>query len=235
MGKKRNHHVLSLLFMMVVAVMLIPMISSCGKDSAASPTGLNTQLNIINIGPDRFPVYFYIAYQRQSKTPYIYGVPSGYFYVTSLAVPVELRLQTNAIVYSKPDSLKTNCKYSVFLTGLVSDNTDTSIFVTDTATAPALGRGKVRFINGAARTVNVDVVANGTSAFKNVGFLKVSNFLEVPAGIYDFRIYNTGTTSELARLQNVTIQDGRLYTLYSKGVVGRTDSAIFSAAIITNK
>ena len=233
----RRYNVLSLLFFCAVAIMLVPMFSSCGKEGAASPTGLNTQLNIINAGPDRLPLYLFInlTQQNQVTRPYIYGVPSGYFYLTSLLTPLQLRTRKNVTIYTRDTALNVNCKYSLFVTGLLSDNTDTTIFVVDTNAAPGLGRAKVRFINAAARSVNVDVVANGTSAFKNRGFISVSNYLELPAGMYDFKIYAAGTTTVLTDLPNTTVQDGRLYTLYTRGVVGRADSAAFTAAIITNR
>ena len=236
MGLK-GHSVLSLLFLAVIAVMLIPMFSSCGKEGAASPTGLNTQLNIINIRPDGLPLYLFINLTQQNAAtrPYIYGSPSGYFYLTSLQTPIQLRTKKNATVYTRDSALNVNCKYSFFITGLVADKTDTTIFTVDTSSAPALGRAKVRFVNAAARSVNVDIFANGTAAFKNRGFLSVSGYLEIPAGLYDFKIYAAGTSTVLADLPNTTVQDGRLYTLYTRGVVLRTDSAAFVAGIIINR
>ena len=235
MGKKGNHQVLSLLFMAVVAVMLIPMLSSCGKDTAASPQGLNTRLAIINASPDRFPVYFYQNYLIQNKAPFTYNTVPAYFYLTSLITPTQLRLQTNAIIYTKTDSMRTNCTYSMFVTGLVAEKTDTVIFTVDTASAPTLGRGKIRFVNAAAHAVTLDVYANNTKAFGATAFKSVSKFIELPAGVYDFSLYATGTSTLLSHLPNTTIQDGRLYTLYAKGVVGRADSAVFTAAIIINR
>ena len=234
MGIKR-HKVLSLLFLGMVMIMALPLLSSCGKDGAASPTGLNTQLNILNLGPDRYPLNFYINFTKQNKTSYIYASPSGYFYLTSLLTPLQLRTQKNVTTYTRDTALNTNCKYSLFVTGLLADNTDTTIFTVDTATTPALGRAKVRFINAAARSVNVDVFANGTSAFKNRGFISVSSYIEIPAGVYDFKVYAAGTSTVLTDLPNTTVQDGRLYTLYTRGVVGRTDSATFTAVIMTNR
>ncbi|MES2279256.1 MAG: DUF4397 domain-containing protein [Bacteroidota bacterium] len=232
---KNNQGILSVLLIIVAAVMAIPMLSSCGKDSAASPTGLNTQLNIINVGPDVLPVDLYINLRKQNTKSYIYSVPSGYIYLASLATPLQIRTLNNETIVSKDTALSINTRYSVFITGLVSDNTRSAIFVADTSAIPTLGRGKVRFINASARTVNVDVYANGTAAFKNQGFKAVSKFLELPAGIYDFKVYAANTTTILSDLPNTTIQDGRLYTLYTRGVVGRTDSAAFAAAMITNR
>jgi hypothetical protein len=236
-GVKLGHSVLSVLFFMVAAVMVVPMFSSCGKESAAaSATGLNTQLNIINIGPDVLPVDLYINQRQQGTKSYKYGIPSGYIYLASQELPLQIRThQTNEIIISKDTALRVNTRYSVFITGLVSENTRSAIFVVDTDAAPTLGRGKVRFINGAAHTVNVDVSANGVIAFKNQGFKAVSKYVELPAGIYDLKVYLANTSTILTELKNTTIQDGRLYTLYTQGVSGRTDTASFAAGVITNR
>ena len=239
MGMKLRYNVLSILFIVVAAVIVIPFVSSCNKESAnASPTGLNTQLNIIHLCPDLLkPVDLFINLRQQNARSYVYGTPSGYLYLNSLATPLEIRsAQTNLILFSKGDTaLRQNTRYTVFITGLVAENTRTSIFVTDTDAAPRQGNGKVRFINASARTVNVDVVANGVTAFSNKGFKAVTKYLELPSGIYDFKIYQSGTSTVLTDFANTTIQDGRLYTLYTKGVVGRADSAAFGAGIITNR
>ncbi|QKJ31695.1 DUF4397 domain-containing protein [Mucilaginibacter mali] len=235
MGIKNNNRVLSALVILMAVVMVIPMLSSCGKENAASLTGLNTQLNIINVGPDTYPLDLFIALRQQNTKHYTYANPSGYIYLASLATPLQIRNYKNETIFSKDTALRVNTRYSIFITGLLSDNTRTTIFVTDTDSAPGLGRGKLRFINASARTVNVDIYANGTLAFKNQGFKAVTTYQELPAGIYDLKVCQANTTTVLTDLPKTTIQDGRLYTLYTKGVVGRTDSAAFGSAMIINR
>jgi len=234
-GIKYRIGVLSGLFLMMTMGMIAALLTSCGKESNASPTGLNTQLNVINIGPDLYPVDLYIANRKQNSRSYVYGVPSGYVYLQSLETPLQIRNYLNSTIFEKDTALVTNCKYTLFLTGLLSENTRRNIFVADTDAIPTIGRAKVRFINASARTVNLDVYANGTLAYLNAGFVSVSKYLEMPAGVYDFKIYATGTSTVYADLPNTTVQDGRLYTLYTRGVVGRTDSAAFTASMITNR
>jgi hypothetical protein len=235
MRAQKKPAILSVLISVTGMVLVISLIMSCGKENNASPAGLNTRLNIINVSPDVFPVDFYIALRKQNTRPYIYSSPSGYLYLSTLATPLQIRTLSNTTIFSRTIPLTTNCSYSVFITGLVGDKTDTAFLVTDTDAVPAKGRGKVRFINASARPVNIDLYANGTPAFQKQGFLSVSKYLELPAGIYDFKLYNTGTTTILKDMTNITIQDGRLYTLYSYGIAGRTDSAAFNANVITNR
>lgn len=232
---KLRHNILTMLMAGMVAVMLVPMFSSCGKEGAASPQGLNTQLNIINVSPDILPVEYYIGLRKYSTRSYHYAIPSEYFYMSTQETPIQLRTLANRTIFNRTIPFATNCKYTLFVTGLVADKTDTTFLVADTSGLPTLGRAKVRFINASARTVNVDLFANGTIAFKNQGFKAITNYLELPAGIYDFKIYATGTTTAYASLTNTTVQDGRLYTIYTRGVVGRTDTAAFAASIITNR
>lgn len=235
MNAQKKSPILSILLSVIAMVLVISMIVSCGKENNASPAGLNTKLNIINVSPDVLPVDFYIALRKQNAKPFIYSVPSGYLYLSTLATPLQIRTLTNTTIFSRNTPLITNCGYSIFITGLVGDKTDTAIMVTDTDAVPTKGRGKVRFINASARPVSIDLYANGTPAFQKKGFLSVSEYLEIPAGIYDFKLYSTGTTTILKDMTNITIQDGRLYTLYSYGIAGRTDSAAFNAGMITNR
>lgn len=228
--------VLSGLLLFMAVLLTGGLLSSCGKETAASPTGLNTQLNIINASPDILPVNYFISGRIQNTKPYIYGVPSGYIYIATLDTPLQIRSYQNKILYTHRDTaLRPNIRYSIFITGLVADKTDTSIFLTDTSGAPTIGRAKVRFVNASARSAKVDVYANGAAIFKNQGFVAVTPYAEFPAGVYDFKIYSSNTTTVLTDLPNTTVQDGRLYTLYTRGIVGRTDTAAFTAGIITNK
>jgi len=60
--------------------------------------------------------------------------------------------------------------------------------------------------------------------------------VQMPAGIYDFKIYATGAPgSVLVDVPLITIQDGRLYTLFTYGLTGRTDTAAIGAKVITNR
>jgi len=228
--------VLSGLLLFMAVLLTSGLLSSCGKETDASPTGLNTAINVINASPDIYPVNYFLKGGKKNAKPYIYGTPSGYVYVPSLDTPLQIRNYLNKIIYTHRDTaLRPNIRYSIFITGLVADKTDTAIFLTDTSGIPTLGRAKVRFVNASARSAKVDVYANGAAIFKNQGFVAVTPYAEFPAGVYDFKVYAASTSTVLADLPNTTVQDGRLYTLYTRGIVGRTDSAAFTSGIITNK
>lgn len=222
---------------------MVANITSCGKQSGASRTGLNIQYEILNLSPDLGPVNLLIDFKQVNAfgNPFVFNVNHGYFYVPSTDTPYQVRsaylLATQ--LFSRDDILKSGLKYSLFITGtyLNGASKTVQIFTVDTASAPAVGRGKLRFVNASPTgTGGLDVYANGTLAFSNVTYPNYSkHWVELPVGNYDLKITTTGSTGILNEQPSVTIQDGRLYTLYAYGYTTRTDSAAFNAGVIVNR
>ncbi|MFI5161613.1 MAG: DUF4397 domain-containing protein [Sphingobacteriales bacterium] len=246
MMKKNSSGLKVLIFLAVVCAMIGTFISSCGKTSSSSATALNIQYQVVNLSPDLGPISLYINYSIYNNLHFIYPAPSGYFYLSSIATPFQIRPSPNQTgtttvintsnIFSLSDALKPNLKYTLFITGVNATHSLDTLFLTDTGATPATGRGKVRFLNASPLSTGFDVLANGTLAFSNQQYNKVSKFVELPAGNYTFQVFNAGTiTGVIGSEQNVTIQDGRLYTLYSYGIAGHTDSLAFGMATITNK
>jgi hypothetical protein len=228
------------LLLFIPGLLLAAVITSCGKQSSNSPAGLNIQYQILNLSPDLFPVNLYVDNQPVNliTNPFVFNINHGYFYVPSVDTPYQIRtaLVSGATLFSRNDVLKSGLKYTLFITGANGDHSVTQIFTVDTASAPIFGRGKLRFVNASpTATAGLDIVANGTQAFSKVPYKTISKYIELPIGNYDLQIRATGSTNILKELPSVTIQDGRLYTLYSYGYTTRADTAAFNAAVLTNK
>ncbi|MEZ2334035.1 DUF4397 domain-containing protein [Mucilaginibacter sp. RCC_168] len=240
MTKPNKSSFLVSLLLITAGTLLLPFISSCGKGANANPTGLNTQLQIINLSPDIQPVNLYLNFIKESTTAYTYPTGSGYFFISTLTPPLQLRSATLAPVnlITINSTLKANSKYTLFITGFKSDSSiKKSILLLDTATVPPLGRGIVRFVHCSPTSAPLDLKANGTSAklWTNIAFDSVSKYVQLPVGNYNFTInLNASQDNVQFQLPNVTIQDGRAYTIYTQGIVGRTDSVAFGAAVLTN-
>lgn len=232
---------LSVLFIGIVITLVMPFIASCGKtESTVTPT-TNTQLQVLNLSTDLLPVNIYINLRKRDNQ-YRYPTPSGYFSLAAFDTLFQIRRvvagNNNSSVneLSIDTVLKSNVKYSLFITGFKATNTISHIFISDTSAAPASGRGKVRFVNATAGNNVFNVTANGTPVFTNQKYQNVSKFVEMPAGNYLFKIYDqSSTTTVLSELPNVTVLDGKLYTLYCRGIVGRTDTAAFGMGILNNR
>jgi len=226
------------LFLCSIGIMIISFIASCGKGPNAAPSSANIQFQVVNLSPDLLPVNLYISFNKQNTNPFSYPIASGYFSLKNIDTPIQVRSATLALsainIISLNNVLKSNIKYTLFITGLRAD-TIIPILTVDTASLPGIGRGKIRFVNVSPGSGGLDITANGSPAFKNQLYTKVSPFIEIPPGTYDFKIMPTGTSTVISDMPNISVQDGKIYTLYSYGIYGGADSVKFSSAVISNK
>lgn len=243
MYKRHNNNLFVFLFLFAGVFIIMPFISSCGKSGTSVGPNSNIQLQIINVSPGLGSVDLYIKYTKVNSSSYFYPSPSGYFYLNSVDTPLQIRPGSTLVpgtvaasgnIFSIDSILKPNTRYTLILTGIRPDST--YIFLTDTSSTPSRGRGKIRFVNASPQSTGFDVTANDTSLFSNIAYTKYSAYKEVPAGTYEFKMYPTGTSTVLRDVTNVTIQDGRLYTLYCYGLASHTaDTLAFNSGFITNK
>lgn len=243
-----NKGIRFLLVMAIIGAAFAALVSSCGKAGVKNATSMNIGYQVINLNHGLGPVSLYIDYTIYNNYNFYYIAPSGYFNLTSIDTPFQIRSSPNQLtgtivlagnIFTLDNALKANTKYTLFIIGADSTKTNRDkVFLTDTASTPSKGRGKVRFINCSPLSPAFDIVANNylDTGFTNIAYKKVSKYIEMPAGNYNFQVYQTGNKSAvIGTLQNVTVQDGRLYTLYSYGVIGHTDSLAFGLGTIVNK
>jgi hypothetical protein len=227
------------LFACFAGLLILSAILSCGKTDNVIPVGSNTQFQVVNLSPDLRPINLWIGIVKRNVA-YSYPVPSGYFTMGSIDTPFQIRSALTTVstvnLVSLNTVLKANTKYTWFITGLRADSSITGIFTIDTSLTSTPGRGKIRFVNASPRSPDLDVIANGTTAFTKRVYKSVSNFIELAPGSYDIKITPTGVPANVLKtIPRVSIQDGKLYTIYAHGVVGRVDSAVFNAGVLANR
>lgn len=238
MANQNKNGFLASLLAFVLVVMVLPFIASCGKST--NITGSNTQLQIINLSPDVHPINLFINSINQGNgVTYTYPNNSGYFFLQTLTPPIQFRTAVAAAVnipFQIDTVLRSNAKYTIFITGYLADGSiKKSILSLDTATIPPLGRAKIRFANTSPSSPALDLRANDTLAFSNVKFDSISHYINIPTGNYNFTINVNGISGTTAfKISNFTLLDGSAYTIYTQGIVGRTDSVAFGAAVLTN-
>jgi hypothetical protein len=250
MYKTANARLSVFLYLSGIVFLALPFITSCGKSSTTGPSS-NIQYQVINLSPDLGSVDLYIHYVKFNKYSYFYPSASGYFYLSSTELPFQIRPGTSITpgtvapsynIFELNDTLKANTRYTLMVIGfkgdsLQADSLDKIFTVDTTPVKPALGHGELRFINASPRSSGLDLSANGyiNATFSNVPFKKITSYVELPAGTYSLQIFPHGSSTALQDPKLVTIQDGRLYTLYSYGITGNTDSLAFGTGVITNK
>jgi len=245
MSKRNNKGLLVCLSLFGLIFVVVPFISSCGKSTNSNASVLKIQYQIVNLNQGIGSVDLWIDYKKVNTSSYFYPNSSGYFYLSSVTNPFQIRTGTSLIPGTIVTSanlvsmnnvvLVPNTRYTLMLMGLNRDTIYT-IFTADTSSAPAQGKGKVRFVNASPNNLGqITVTANDSTAFAAVPFKTMTKFIELTAGSYDFKMYQTGSSNVVFDKPNVTIQDGRIYTLYCYGLANRTDSLAFGSGFITNK
>ena len=214
--------------------------TSCSKN-AASASGLNIKYEVLNLSPDLGPVNLFIDFKQVNSNPYTFSINSGYFYVPSTDTPYQIRSalfsQSPISGLNRDDILTVRGKYSLFIVGSAGNNSLSEIFTVDTAAKqPPPNNGLIRFINASpGATGGLDLYANGTQVFGKILYTNVTGFTPITVGNYNIQTNVSGSPTVLNDQPQVTIQAGRVYTVYAYGYATRTDSAAFNVAIITNQ
>ncbi|HEY9004163.1 MAG TPA: DUF4397 domain-containing protein [Mucilaginibacter sp.] len=244
MFRNNNRGISIFLSLFGLAFLVAPFISSCGKGPSTNASVLNIQYQVVNLNQGLGSVDLYVHYIKVNTSSYFYPNSSGYFNLPSIDTPFQLRPGTSIVAGTVPpsynilarnDKLVPNTRYTLMVMGLDSSSVY-NVFTVDTSSVPSQGKGKVRFINASPNNLGqVTVTANDTTAFAGVPYKTVTKFIQLTAGTYDFKMYQAGSTNVIFDKPNVTIQDGRIYTLYCYGLANRTDSLAFGSGFITNK
>ena len=238
-----NEHksgILTYLGLLIGGALIISQLIACGKDTSTSMGSDNGYLNIVNVSPNINPVNLYAQFIKQGNTTYRYPNASDYFLMNIIDTPLQIRpaLSNNSsqsILLTLEGSLKKNVRYTWFLTGLRNDSSLTYIFTVDSGSTPPMGRSKIRLVNASPGSTGLNITANDSLLFSNIGYKGVSDYKEVTSGGYNFKLSATATPAViLTTLKNLTVLDGKLYTIYAYGLPNRTDTAAFNAGIILN-
>ena len=123
--------------------------------------------------------------------------------------------------------------YSVFAIDSVSKIS--ALVITDDLTTPASGKAHVRFIHLSPNAPAVDVaLTGGAVVFGNKSFKDYTAFTPLDAGTYDLEVRVAGTTTVALPLPGITLQAGKIYTVFAKGFLGGTGTEALGAQIIVN-
>ena len=219
---------------MLIALCLF--IFSC-SNTAVSPTNYS-RLQVINAIPGSLSFDCRLNGTKINTTTIAFPAASGYISTVPGAKNVTI-VPTSTPNAPATDSvnvlLENNQSYSLFFSAK-ADSIKT-ILINDTLNVlPATGRAKIRFVNASGSNPLLDIQINGTDAFTNIKYNKISSFIEVPAGTYEFRAFTSRVrSSSLGILSNQLLADGKIYTLYASGTSGNTAStSAFGLSLLTN-
>jgi hypothetical protein len=131
-------------------------------------------------------------------------------------------------------NLAADKNYSVFAVNNVS--MIEAVVLEDNLTSPASGKAHVRFIHLSPNAPAVDItLTNGTVVFGDYIFKEASAFTPLDAGTYNLQVRLQGTSTVVLDLPGIVLTNGKIYTVFAKGLVGGAGAQALGAQIIVNK
>ncbi len=219
---------------------------ACKKDSSAVVADTYAKAMIVHANINAPAIDFFIDGTKINKDSLVYGVNTPYTDVkitpgkkTQFKIGLT-KLGTFLLNDSTTLTENTGITYYVALDTL--SKTPLVVVTSDDISAPTAGMAKFRFIHLVSDAItygfDIELVAPGgavasNNTFSNLRFKLLNpNFALVPKGTYDILVKSSGTTNILARVPNINLADGKIYSLVARGLIGKANG--FGTTLISN-
>jgi Domain of unknown function (DUF4397) len=193
---------------------------SCNNDNSGTTPPI-ASFGIVHASPDAGNVDVYVGGSIAAQN-FPYGSDTGYFAVTPGTYTLQVApTGTSTFVINTSVSLAPGLTYSVF--AIDSLSSIQAVTVQDDFTTPATDSVRVRFLHFSPNAPAVDIAVSGGSVlFANRTFndqaanASLANFTTIAAGTYNLEVRAAGTSTVVLPAA-VTLEGGKVYTLYAKG------------------
>ncbi len=202
---------------------------SCQKleDPADNPANGKAYLKFIHANSLAPALDLYSQYYNQtskigSQITYKNSLPQiGYMILQSTNKPspsgvgtywIHTRPSLTSDTFHKPLPifLANGSYYTIF--NIDSSGTPKLAIFNDAFQKPDSGLSSIRFFNGKFESGNL-VLSNGINQTHSVGFMEISNFINIPSGTYDF-VLKDNDGNILSSINNYTLKNQAVYTFY---------------------
>ncbi len=210
----------------------ILVLSSCDKDDDKT----YADVMVTHASPDAPGVDLLIDNVKKNSAALTYPNNTGYLETESGTRNIKVNVAgTTTTVINADLTLTKDVNYSIFAIDSVSKIS--AIVFEDDLSAPAAGKAHVRFLHLSpnAPAVDVAVASSGAVVFGDVSFKEGTAFTPLDAGTYNLDVRVAGTSTVALVLPAITLQAGKIYTVFAKGFLGGTGVQALGAEIITNK
>ena len=190
-------------------------------DGAAFIDLADTRIMAIHASPDAPPVDLLVN-DRIVATDLLYPGNTGYLGVMSGTRNLKVNAAgTETTVIDADLDLEPGSNTSVFAFNTL-ENIQPLVLVDD-LTEPTEGKAHVRVVHLAPDAPPVDItLPDGTVLFDGVAFGESDNnglFTPIDAGTYDLEVRLAGTDTVVLPLSGITLEDGKIYTVFANGFV----------------
>jgi hypothetical protein len=209
------------------------LVSSCTKDEPETP---QARVLVTHASPDAPGVDLLVDNTKVNSAPLNFPSNTGYLSVNSGIRNIKVNVAgTTTSVINADITFEKDKNYSIFAVDAVSKIS--AIALEDDLTAPAAGKAHVRFVHLSpdAPAVDIAVASSGAVVFPNTAFKQATGFTPLNAGTYNLDVRVAGTSTVALVLPAITLEAGKIYTVFAKGFLAGTGAQQLGAEIIVNK
>jgi hypothetical protein len=233
------------LYQLIGATAVIALtVGACSDDDDTNPVSNETPTSnvlIAHASPDAPGVDVFVDNGATPAVPNLeFPDNTGYVSIPAGSRNVKVAVTNTGIgsaVLNADLNLTPGTNYTVFAIDSVSSIE--FLVLQDDLTAPASGNAHVRFVHLSPNAPAVDVALQGGGAispdFAGKSFREATPFTPLAAGTYNLEVRVAGTSTVALPLPGVTLEAGKIYTVFAKGFLGGTGTQALDAGIIVNR
>lgn len=225
-------------FVMMLMAMVALLAVGCSDDDNDNPMNSQPELSqvmVVHASPDA-PAVDLVVDNTVAGSGLTFPANTGYLPVEAGTRNIKVRVTADpSIVPIEANlTLDANKNYSVFAIDSVSSIEP--LVIVDDLTSPAEGMAHVRFIHLSpdAPAVNITTTNNASTVFGNIAFKQYTAFTPLPAGSYDLEVRLAANDGLALDLPTITLESGKIYTVFAKGFAAGSGSEALGAEIIVN-
>lgn len=231
---KNTKLTLAMMMMAMVALFAVGC-SDDDEDNMMNSQPELSQVMVVHASPDA-PAVDLVVDNTVAGSGLTFPANTGYLEVPAGTRNIKVRVTAdpNLVPIEANLTLNANTNYSVFAIDSVSSIEP--LVIVDDLTPPAEGIAHVRFIHLSpdAPAVNITTTNNASTVFGNIAFKEYTAFTPLPAGSYDLEVRLAANDGLALDLPTITLEAGKIYTVFAKGFAGGTGSEALGAEIIVN-
>ncbi|MBK8643621.1 MAG: DUF4397 domain-containing protein [Saprospiraceae bacterium] len=223
------------IFLSTILFASITLFTSC-KEDESNDDNYYAKVLVTHASPNAPGVDLLVDNNKQNSAALNFPNNTGYLKVESGTRNIKVNVTgTSTTVIEANLMLAKDNNYSVFAVDSVSNIS--AIVLADDLSAPAAGKAHVRFIHLSpnAPAVDVAVASSGAVVFGNKKFTEYTAFTPLDAGTYNLDVRVAGTSTVALVLPAITLEAGKIYTVFAKGFLGGSGAQALGAEIIVNK
>lgn len=214
---------------LLFAAAVTGLLSCKNNDNVFPAKNPDAGFRIVNASPNTIN-YFLNGTRLNNSGGLSPGIATPYIAVTAGQQNFQFKLNGSPdILFSWPEKMPDSVGYTLYITG---DTADKAFRKQDTFAVDS-GFAALGFVNASSAAGNLDVSVDDTTRFKGTPFKTQEDLTRLSSGDREFKFYKAGTTT-LLKDTTFTMNQNRVYTIYSYGTPGATGSSQFGVGITTN-